>query len=134
MEITFPGGLAVEARHRGFTVRTDQPGEAGGGNSAPAPFELFLISMGTCAGYFALRFCQKREIDTAGMRLELDTEADEETHKLTAVKILLHLPEGFPEKYRDAIARSAEQCTVKRALFDPPRFEVAVAEADPAGH
>jgi putative redox protein len=124
MEITFPGGLAVEARHKGFTVRSDQPIAAGGENSAPAPFDLFLIALGNCAGYFALRFCQQRDLATQGLRLTMETEWDAARHRLAKVRIVVHLPDGFPEKYQAAIIRATDQCTVKRSLFDPPEFEV----------
>ena len=127
MEITFPGGVAVEARHKGFTVRTDQPESQGGGNTAPSPFDLFLVSLGTCAGFFALRFCQQRQIDTAGLRLTLESTRDEAAHRLETVRIVLHLPAGFPAKYHAAILKATDQCAVKRAIDDPPRFEVLLA-------
>ena len=127
MEISFPGGVAVEARYKGFTVRCDQPAAAGGENSAPSPFDLFLISLGNCAGYFALRFCQQRDLSTAGLRLTLTSERDAEQHRLARVRIVIELPEGFPDKYRAAIIRATDQCTVKRTLFDPPSFEVTTA-------
>jgi len=127
MEISFPGGVAVEASYKGFTVRCDQPAAAGGENSAPSPFDLFLISLGNCAGYFALRFCQQRDLSTAGLRLTLTSERDAEQHRLARVQIVIELPEGFPEKYRAAIIRATDQCTVKRTLFDPPSFEVTAA-------
>lgn len=126
MDITFPGGVAVEARFKGFTVRTDQPVDAGGANSAPAPFDLFLVSLGTCAGFFALRFCQQRGIDTAGLGLRLETERDAAAHRLTLVRLVLALPPTFPEKYHAAILRATDQCAVKRAIDDPPRFEVLI--------
>lgn len=124
MEITFPGGVAVEARFGEFSVHTDQPVISGGQNSAPAPFDLFLVSIGTCAGYFALRFCQERELPTEGLRLTLETERDAERHRLAKVSLAIHLPPGFPEKYRQAIIRATNQCSVKRAILDPPEFEV----------
>jgi len=127
MEITFPGGVAVEARHKGFTVRCDQPASNGGDNSAPSPFDLFLVALGNCAGYFALRFCRQRQLATEGLQLRLETERDEKRHRLSRVRITIRLPEGFPEKYRSAIIRATDQCTVKRALFDPPEFEVVTA-------
>lgn len=127
MEITFPGGVQVSARHKGFEVVTDQPEVSGGQNTAPSPFDLFLVSLGTCAGFFALRFCQQRELQTAGMRLTLDTERNAETKRLDRVAITLHLPEGFPEKYRDAILRATDQCAVKKALLDPPEIAVITA-------
>lgn len=123
-EITFPGGAAVEASYRNFTIRSDQPAEGGGADSAPSPFALFLASLGNCAGYFALRFCQQRDLPVTGMRLELDAERDPQSHRLQTIRMTLHLPEGFPEKYREAILRSTDQCAVKRAILDPPEFVV----------
>lgn len=126
MEIDFPGGVAVAAHFKGFTVRTDQPVSAGGAGSDPSPFDLFLASLGTCAGFFALRFCQQRSIPSDGLRLNLESARDTDGHKLTLVRIVLTLPDGFPEKYRDAILRATDQCAVKRAIDDPPRFEVVI--------
>lgn len=126
MEITFPGGVAVAARHNDFTILTDQPAASGGANSAPSPFDLFLASLGTCAGFFALRFCQQRELDTTGLRLTLTTERDDAAHRLTLVRIVLDLPAGFPEKYHAAILKATDQCAVKRAIDHPPRFEVVI--------
>ena len=124
MEITFPGGVAVEARMPEFTIRTDQPPSAGGENSAPSPFVLFLASLGTCAGYFALRFCQERDLPTEGLRLNMAVERDEESRRLEKVRMVIHLPAQFPEKYRKAIVRATDQCAVKKAIFDPPEVSV----------
>ena len=127
MDVTFPGGVAVEARFGNFTVSTDQPAAYGGKESAPAPFDLFLASLATCAGYYALRFCQERQLSTEGLSLSLETERDKEKHRLSKLTISLRLPAGFPEKYRRAIIRAANQCSVKRTMLDPPEIEV-VAE------
>lgn len=125
MEITFPGGVAVNALHKGFTIATDQPEKAGGANSAPTPFNLFLASIGTCAGFFALRFCQEREIDTSDLKVTMDTERDPEAHRISKIRIEIQLPKNFPEKYQKAILRAVDQCTVKRHIVEPPEIEVA---------
>jgi ribosomal protein S12 methylthiotransferase accessory factor len=127
MVMTFPGGLAVDAHYDGFIVPTDQPVYAGGGGTAPAPFDLFLASIGTCAGLFALRFCQQREIPTEGLGVTLTTERGAEKGVISVVRLELRLPEAFPEKYRDAIVRAVDQCTVKRHVMAPPLFLVEVA-------
>lgn len=124
MEITFPGGVQVNAQYKGFDITSDQPEKNGGQNSAPSPFDFFLASLGTCAGFFALRFCQQRELPTTGMRLQLASEHNAETKRLDRIEITLHLPEGFPQKYRNAIIRATDQCTVKKALLDPPEIEL----------
>jgi len=127
IDIQFPGGSAVAAHFKGFTVATDQSREHGGAGAAPEPFDLFLASLGTCAGLYALRFCQERGIDTRGLALRLSTESDPVRRRLDAVRLDLHLPAGFPEKYRAAILRAVDQCAVKRHILDPPRFEVTAS-------
>jgi putative redox protein len=79
MEISFPGGKKVDAQFKGFTIKTDQSQKDGGDDTAPTPTFLFLASLGTCAGIYALNFCEKREIDTAKLKLVLDFESDQKT-------------------------------------------------------
>lgn len=124
MQVSFPGGVAVKADFKGFEILTDQPEANGGSNTAPSPFALFLASLGTCAGFFALRFCQQRDLPTEGMSLSLETTPGSGKKKLDSVKIVLHLPDDFPEKYRPAVIRAMDQCAVKQVLHDPPEFEV----------
>jgi len=124
MEITFPGGVKVNAQFQDFEIATDQPERNGGENTAPSPFDLFLASLGTCAGFFALRFCQQRDLSTDGLKLSLAREYNKETKTLDKVKITMELPKDFPEKYRSAIIRATDQCAVKRALLDPPEIEL----------
>ena len=123
IDVTFPGGLQVDAQIAGHTVRSDQREKHGGAGTAPPPFDLFLASIATCMGLYALRFCQQREIDTAGLHLTLETEKDPETKMISTIRTRLTLPAGFPEKYVRAIERSMNQCAVKRHMMQPPRFE-----------
>ena len=69
MEITFDGGKVVTAHSHNHIIRTDQPVDSGGENSAPAPFELFLASIGTCAGIYVKSFCDNRQIATENIRI-----------------------------------------------------------------
>jgi ribosomal protein S12 methylthiotransferase accessory factor len=128
MKIIFPGGLAVSAEFKGFTVKTDQAVEHGGGGAAPEPLDLFLASVGTCAGLYALRFCQQRGIATQGLGLKLTTEKEPEWKRLALVRLEIELPAGFPEKYREALSRAVDQCAVKRHILAPPRFEVVTVD------
>lgn len=129
MEVYFPGNQKVHARYKGFVVETDQPTGAGGDGTAPGPFDLFLISIGTCAGFYVLSFLRQRDLPTEGAGLVLRTERDRETKLITKISLEIKLPAGFPEKYRDAVIRTAEQCTVKRHLDNPPAFDTYTTTA-----
>jgi putative redox protein len=127
--ITFPGGKRVDAAFQDSVIRTDQSPQSGGQGTAPEPYMLFLASIGTCAGIYALGFCQSRGLPTAGLGLTQRLEWNEVTHKLERVNLEVSLPAGFPEKYHDALLRAVDQCAVKRAILDPPAFEVRTAPA-----
>ena len=122
MRISFPGGKQVQAEYRGFTIQTDQSQTSGGTGLAPSPFDLFLASIGTCTGYYVMAFCQKRNIPTIVIVLTLVMVRNEERHMLERIDISISLPEGFPERYVAACVKSAEQCTVKRHLQEPPEI------------
>jgi ribosomal protein S12 methylthiotransferase accessory factor len=129
MDVYFPGGKRVYADYKGFTIETDQPAMGGGDGSAPAPFDLFLASIGTCAGIYALGFMQQRGIDAEGARLAMRTHADRERGMIGKIDIELTLPAGFPEKYRAAIINAMNLCAVKKHLHEPPEFEVSTVAA-----
>jgi len=124
MEVSFPGGARVHAHFKGHTLETDQPEKAGGDDSAPAPFDVFLASIATCTGYYALQFCKQREIGTADLGVTLEVIRDEERKRVGKIRLEIRLPEGFPEKYRQAIVRAVDQCAVKRHIMEPPEFEI----------
>lgn len=124
IQVSFPGGVRVDAEMKGFVIQTDQPTYEGGTNAAPSPFDLFLASLATCAGYFVLTFCQERQIPTAGLALSMKTEKDRETKMIDRISIEIILPAGFPEKYKNAVIKAADQCTVKRHMLKPPAFAI----------
>jgi putative redox protein len=125
MSVYFPGGKRVYADYRGFTIETDQPERAGGDDSAPAPFDLFLASIGTCAGIYALGFMQQRGIDPTGSKITMRSHVDPTLGLIGKVDLELELPQGFPEKYRNAVVNAMNQCAVKKHLHQPPAFDIA---------
>ncbi|HVY45161.1 MAG TPA: OsmC family protein [Minicystis sp.] len=127
--VTFPGGKRVDAHFGEAVVQTDQPPELGGDGSAPAPFDLFLASLATCAGIYALGFCQARGLPTEGLLLVQHQEVDPATKLVRAVRLELTLPRDFPQQYVPAILRAVENCKVKKTIAAAPTFEVALADA-----
>lgn len=121
--VTLPGGRRVDARIGAHIVHTDQPLSAGGEESAPTPFQLFLASIGACAGIFVQGFCAVRKLPTDGIRI-VERPAFGENGVLLSVDLVVELPAAFPEKYRDALVKVVEQCSVKKAIAAQPTFSV----------
>src|SRR3974377_2464929 len=98
MEIYFESKKKVNARINGHEIKTDQPVVAGGEDSASAPFELFLASIGTCAGIYVKSFCDQRMIPTEGIKIIQSMGYNYDTRLIDKIKLDIKLPEGFPEK------------------------------------
>ena len=120
MKIDFPGGARVDAHFGSFTVSTDQPPLA----SAPSPFELFLASIGTCAGIYVLGFCNQRNLPAEGIRIMERVHRDPSSGMVGNIELEIQVPPSFPEKYRASLIRSAELCAVKKHLEKPPKFDI----------
>ena len=127
MIIDFPGGSRVDAHFRDHTITTDQPPA----DSAPMPFEVFLASIGTCAGIYVLGFCKQRNLPTEGMRIVQRNHAAA-NGMMEKIDLEIQVPPAFPAQYSDALVRSAELCKVKKTLEHPPRFEVTATKIEMA--
>jgi ribosomal protein S12 methylthiotransferase accessory factor len=124
--VEFTGSKRINARVGDFLIQTDQPAGYGGEAGAPAPFELFLASIATCAGIFAWNFCEMRQISTEGLALDMACIDTPDRKMIGEIRFLLTLPTGFPEKYRQGIIRAMEQCSVKRHMQQSPGFSVEI--------
>ncbi|VVB53607.1 OsmC-like protein [uncultured archaeon] len=126
LEVSFPGGVKVNVTYKGFTTTTDQSKADGGENTAPNPFDLFLISVASCAGYFALTYCTKRKLPTDGLKVSMEPTFDG-GRNVVSVAIKVTPPKDFPEGQKEALLRSVAACKVKKHLENPPKFEVELA-------
>jgi ribosomal protein S12 methylthiotransferase accessory factor len=126
MEIRLVGGQKVYSDYKGFKIHTDQSAKDGGDNSAPTPSDLFFASLGTCAGLYALRFCENRKINTEKLRISLEFQSHPKTHMVEKIRFIINLPPDFPEKYTSALIKSMNLCYVKKHLEQPPGFEFDV--------
>lgn len=124
--ITLAGNRRIDAEVHGHLIRTDQPRWKGGKDKDPSPFDLFLASIGTCAGLSVQNFCAANDISVEGIkvieRVSFDDEGD-----LCEVDVEIQLPATFPEKYAEAVCTIVEQCQVERVIRTQPTFIVTRA-------
>lgn len=62
-------------------------------------------------------------------------ESNPFTGLVSKVLLDIQLPPSFPEKYKTAVIRAADQCAVKKHFENPPTFDVftsTLAEQDVA--
>ena len=126
MKIYFEKSKQVLADTGEHIVKTDQPEMAGGDNEAAAPFNLFLASLGTCAGIFIKNFCDQRGIDASEITLDQKVNFHPIKRMIDRIIMKINVPADFPEKYDNALIKSAEQCAVKRHLHSDIEMKTRV--------
>lgn len=130
IHIDFDEGMKVNAHFKHFTVHTDQAKHVGGEETFPDPFSYFLSSLATCAGFFVLRFCQSRQIPTTGIQLHMQNDWNKTKGRVENIHLTIEIPATFPEKYAPALIRATHECSVKKALLNPPQIEVTTKITD----
>jgi putative redox protein len=124
IEIFFEGNKKVAARMGDQVIHTDQPVKFGGDGTAPSPFDLFLASVGICAGFYIKSFCDQRNLSAEGIKILQHLSFNPETKLYDKIEVEVGIPADFPENYREAMIRAAETCTVKKHLANPPGVKV----------
>ncbi|MCK5154110.1 MAG: OsmC family protein [Spirochaetales bacterium] len=129
-KVTFPGNKKVNVEFGNFIIKTDQKKIYGGDDTAPEPFNIFLSSIGSCAGIYAVSFCETRELNTKGMYLLLDISFKERENFLEEIKLTLYVNKEFPEKYIKPIIKSMNSCAVKNQLHPDIKINTTVVLFD----
>ena len=126
--VTWDGGVRFTADVHGHKVKVDQPVQAGGGDTAPSPLELLPASLGTCVAYFVQRFLDARGLSPEGLTVTVTASGASNPHRIGEFDVQVGIPGGVPEKYRDAVLRAAETCTVHNTLEHAPAVRIAINE------
>lgn len=125
IKIKLLDGKKVKAKINNYEVISDQSIEDGGESLAPNPFQYFLSSTAMCVGFYVNSFCKQRSISTDAIEIiQNDLDLDENNFYKRKFKIEIKLPSDFPEKYKAALMKTAEACTVKKVIMAQPEFEL----------
>jgi ribosomal protein S12 methylthiotransferase accessory factor len=126
--VTWDGGLHFTADIRGHKLAVDQPPQGGGQDAAPMPLELVPAALGTCVALFVQQFLVTRGLDATGMQVQVYTASASDPHRIGQFEVTVAVPNGIPEKYRAALLRVAESCTVHHTLTHKPDISVEILE------
>jgi putative redox protein len=126
--VTWDGGAKFTADIRGHKLVVDQPAKGGGEDSAPMPVELLPASLGTCIALYVQRFLATRSLDASGLEVAVTAVGAPNPNRLARFDVDVKIPGGVPEKYRDAVRRAAEGCTVHHTLVNAPEIAIAIHE------
>ena len=112
---------------RGHRLHVDQPLADGGGDAAPTPTELFVVSLASCVAFYARRYLARHQLRTEGLRVEASYEMAEHPTRVGAITLSIAVPPSTPDARRAALLAVASHCTVHNSLEHPPEVSVRLA-------
>jgi uncharacterized OsmC-like protein len=125
VEILHKGEVKFEAVARGHRVICDQPPSNGGRDSGMTPQEFLLVSLGTCAGFYAAQYLQTRSLSADGLRIKVTAEKAMHPARLGHFQIEVTAPELDPQ-HQAGILRSVKSCLVHNTLLNAPAVDVVL--------
>ena len=127
MNITYNSGMRFDAQTRSHIIIVDQPKEGGGQDAGPTPPELFVASLGTCVGVYALWFCQKRKIPCEGMKININwSKSTTPPARIDLIEAQIVLPNGCPDEHKAHLIASVEKCLVHNSIIQAPEIKITL--------
>ena len=122
------GDVKFEAITRGHRVICDQPPANGGADTGMTPPEFLLVSLGTCAGFYAAQYLKLHSIHTAGLEVIVSAEKAKAPARLGSFRIEVIVP-GLDEKHEAGVLRAVHACLIHNTLLNTPAIETVVRSA-----
>jgi putative redox protein len=123
--ISYLDGVRFEAESRGHKVICDQPAGDAAADTGMSPPEFLLVSLGTCAGYYALQYLQARSLPTEGLAVRVVAEKATHPVRLGSFRIEVTAP-GLEPRHHEGILRAVKLCLVHNTLLHPPSIETVL--------
>jgi putative redox protein len=119
--------LQFLATARGHEILSDQPLDNGGDDAGMTPPEWFLASLGSCVGFYAVKYLQTRGLDTA--ELSIDTSAQKTADnpiRMDNIEVRLSLPIELSDHHRQGLQKAVDACIIHNTLMHPPNITTQI--------
>jgi uncharacterized OsmC-like protein len=119
------GDVGFEASARGHRVVCDQPPDNGGSDRGMTPPEYLLVSLGTCAGFYAAQYLKTRFLPAQGLEIKVTGEKAAPPARLGRLRIEVTVP-ALDAHHQAGILRAVKACLIHNTLLHAPEIETVV--------
>ena len=107
----------------------DQPPANGGADAGMTPPEFLLVSLGTCAGYYAAQYLKNHALAAGGLEVTVSAEKAAQPARLGSFRIEVRAP-GLDPRHEAGILRAVKACLIHNTLVHTPSIEMVLNTAD----
>jgi putative redox protein len=124
--VKYTGGVQFEASARGHNVICDQPADNGGADTGMSPPEFLLVSLGTCAAFYAVQYLRTRSLPAEGVTVRVVADKASGPARLASFHIDIDVPGLEDERHREGVLRAARACLIHNTLLHAPTVEIGL--------
>jgi len=124
MLITYDGGMRFSVQTDNHSFVIDQPVDGDGEDAGPSPTELLAASVGSCVGTFILYYLHKRNLDAAGLRIEVNYTYAERPRRMDRIETRVFLPPHIGDEHLPGLQKFAQECTIHNTLHGAPEVPI----------
>jgi putative redox protein len=129
IHINYAKNLQFQASAREHNILGDQPIESGGDDVGMTPPEWFLASLGSCIGFYAVKYCQARELDATGLSIDVSAQKPADPPaRLDDIQICLSLPIDLGDRHRQGLEKVVNACLIHNTLTHPPTITTQILD------
>ncbi len=131
VQINYKNGVQFSAICRGHEILGDQPLDNGGQDGGMTPPEWFLAALGSCVGFYALKYLEARKFDPS--QLSIRVTADKVTEPARLDHILIQINPGLELEARhlQGLVKAADACILHNTLTNPPIMTTEIINLSP---
>jgi putative redox protein len=119
------GDVRFDTTVRGHHVVCDQPPSNGGSDAGMTPPEFLLVSLGTCAGFYAAQYLKARNLSAEGLQVKVSAEKATHPARMGSFRIEVIAP-GVGAEHEAGLIRAAKACLIHNTLLNAPAIETVV--------
>ncbi len=101
--------------------------EEGGQDQGITPVEMFVASLGTCIGYYGVRFCQRHHIPTQGFKMTMEWTYADQPHRVGSIVFRVELSVALDLAMRNRLQKVMEGCTVHQSINIAPGISIRIS-------
>ena len=116
--------LVIDGRHRLFT---DQPARVGGGDSAPAPHELFPAALAACISTTLVVYGRTKGWDLGEVTVDVDYDNHSTPRRF---EIAIRLGGELTDEQLARLEKVARACPLRRSIEAGIEFEETIVQRE----
>lgn len=122
-----PQAFATLITARSHAVPADEPGELGGKDTGPMPYELLLGALGSCKAITMKMYADRKGWELESVRIELKHERPEGRTGPERITARIAIEGDLTDDQRARLLEIAEKCPVQRTITGELTVESALA-------